>query len=162
VHTDRGGACINAVFDEFFAYRLQIDNDLSRLYLVHRTALYRLDRGHVISGRGSLLQLRTEEQLTSCEDATRPKWGTLETLVPVLARTVVPTFTFKAVGTFQHQYIHTVGSPSHSFQILLTMAVLAPWDAMNLENTNVTGSMEQAHVLDIESTSEQLSCVPHF
>lgn len=35
VHTNRGGACINAVLYQLFAYRLQVDNNLSRLDLVH-------------------------------------------------------------------------------------------------------------------------------
>jgi hypothetical protein len=47
VHTDRSGTCINAVLDELFAYRLQINDDLTRLYLMHRAAFYGLDCGHV-------------------------------------------------------------------------------------------------------------------
>jgi hypothetical protein len=45
--TDRCGACIDAVLHELFADRLQVDNDLAGLYLVHGAALYGLDGGHV-------------------------------------------------------------------------------------------------------------------
>lgn len=40
-------ACINAVLYELLADRLQIDDDLARLNLVHRAAFYGLDRGHL-------------------------------------------------------------------------------------------------------------------
>ena len=46
-HTDRSGTCVDAVLNEFFADRLQVNNNLPRLYLVHRTALDGLDCGHI-------------------------------------------------------------------------------------------------------------------
>lgn len=51
-HTNGGGARIDAVFNELFADRLQINNDLARLDVVDGAALYGLDCGHINPCRG--------------------------------------------------------------------------------------------------------------
>jgi hypothetical protein len=92
VRTDRSGACIDTVLNELLAHRLQVDDDLPRLDLVHGTALYGLDRGHVIPCRRCVRSI--EWQVTSCDmshmtlpaDATRSRWGTLEIPLPLLTR----------------------------------------------------------------------------
>ena len=45
--TDGGGTCIDAVLNQLFANRDQVDNDLARLDLVDGAALDGLDGSHV-------------------------------------------------------------------------------------------------------------------